>query len=106
MEQNVERQHNYLSDMVANSFTWSIISMFFCGSGLLGLIFAIVARSKAKNLLNVGAEEAAMVKASNNLSKIALIISIVMMVLAVLSLIIIISTGALVATRFANISAY
>lgn len=104
MEQNVERQNHYLSDIVANSFTWSIISMFFCGSGLLGLIFAIVARSKAKNLLSIGAEEVAMVKASNNLSKIALIVSIVMMVLAVLSLIIIISTGALVANQFANMN--
>lgn len=86
MEENavVEKKPNYLNEMISNSFVWSIISMMFCGSGLLGLIFALVARSKAKSLIASGAGEDTMVKASNSLSKIALVISIVLMVLIAL----------------------
>lgn len=87
MEENVavvEQKHNYLNDMISNSFVWSIISMMFCGSGLLGLIFALVARSKAKSLIAAGAGEDKMVKAANSLSKIALILSIILMALIVL----------------------
>lgn len=80
----MERGRNYLDNMIANSFVWSIVSMFFCGSGLLGLIFAIVARSKVKNLLSARVGDDKMVKASNSLSKVALILSIVLMVIVVL----------------------
>lgn len=70
-----------LDEKVSSGFIWSIVSLVFCGCGLLGLIFSIIANKKVKKAIADGASlEDKKLKTAKIMAKIALIISIVAMV--------------------------
>lgn len=59
---------------------WGIVALAFCCSPVLGIIFACVARGKAKGFIRLNGSAFGTAKVGNILSKIALPISIVMTV--------------------------
>ncbi len=73
---------------------WGIVALALCYMPILGLIFACIARKRAKNFIRLSGSAYGPSKAGNILSKIALPISIVM---HVIWLIYIIGFGALIA---------
>lgn len=64
--------------------TWGIVSIIFAESGLLGLVFAIIGRNKAKKFVANGNELSGKAKVGSILSLIALILSIIMLVVWVI----------------------
>lgn len=71
-------------EVVSSGFTWSIVSLVFCCSGLLGLIFSIIANKKVKKAIAMGAPLEGRLKSAKIMAKIALIISIVSLVFYVI----------------------
>lgn len=69
-----------VDDSVSSGFVWSIVSLVFCGSGLLGLIFSLIANKRVKAAIAAGAPVEGKLKAAKIMSKIALIVSIVALV--------------------------
>ena len=61
--------------------TWGIVAAVLCETGLLGLIFAIIAKSKVKKHLRAGYPLNGQAKAGKICANIALPVSIVMMVI-------------------------
>ncbi|MCR4682163.1 MAG: zinc ribbon domain-containing protein [Clostridiales bacterium] len=58
----------------------AIMSLVFCGSGLLGLIFAIVAKNKVRSCVAAGAPLSGKLKAAKILAGFGLAFSIIMMI--------------------------
>lgn len=86
-------------EMVSSGFTWSIVSLVFCCSGLLGLIFSLIANSKIKKAIAMGAPVEGRLKSAKIMAKIALIISIVSMVFYVVYAIIMAVAAAALASQ-------
>ncbi|MBQ9189738.1 MAG: hypothetical protein IJ138_10465 [Clostridia bacterium] len=72
--------------LAKSGLIFSILGTAFSGSGILGLIFSLIAGGKNKKATAAGAT-GGMVKAANILQKIGLIVSIVVTVLYVISFI-------------------
>ena len=68
-------------------FTFGLLAVIFCGSGLLGLIFAIIAKKKIKNYVAAGGQLTGKAKAGSIMATIGLIVSIVMMVVWIIYII-------------------
>lgn len=69
-------------------FTFGLLAVIFCGSGLLGLIFAIIAKKKIKNYVAAGGQLTGRAKAGSIMATIGLIVSIVMTVIWLIYIII------------------
>ena len=85
-QQPVYQQPQYTPVVAASTadagsaFTFGLLSLIFCGTGILGLIFAIVSKNKLKAYLAEGGVLAGKAKAAKILSTLGLIFSIFMMV--------------------------
>lgn len=72
----------------SNVLTWGIVALIFCCSPILGIIFACIARNKAKAFVRVNGQAYGPAKVGSIFSKIAFPISIVMLVIWVIYIII------------------
>ncbi len=98
-QQPVYQQPQYTPVVAASTadagsaFTFGLLSLIFCGTGILGLIFAIVSKNKLKAYLAEGGVLAGKAKAAKILSTLGLIFSIFMMVYIVIAIIVAIIGG-------------
>lgn len=76
--------NNYDEALAGSCLTWGIVSLIFAETGLLGLIFAIVAKGKVKKFLATGATLTGKAKVGHILATIALVLSIIALVAIVL----------------------
>ena len=67
-----------------STLVWGILSLVFCESGLLGLIFAIIGRKKGKAYIAQGGQLTGASKVGFILAKVGLIFSILVMVVYVI----------------------
>ena len=75
-----------------STLVWGILSLVFTEIGILGLIFAIIGRSKGNSFISTGGQLTGASKVGFILSKVGLILSIVSLVFWVL-FIILVATG-------------
>lgn len=78
----MEEQGNVSSKSI---LTWGIVAMIFCESGILGLIFAIVAKNKSKAFVANGNALEGKAKVGSILATVALVISIICLVIYIIS---------------------
>lgn len=83
MEQQIQNTPEQ-QDLAKSGLIFGILGTAFSGSGILGLIFALIAGGKIKKAKEAGAV-GGMLKAAGILQKIGLILSIVIIVLYVIS---------------------
>lgn len=80
MDNNYMDNNNYNEALAGSCLTWGIVAMVFAETGLLGLIFAIIAKSKVRKYVATGATLAGKAKVGHILATIALILSILAIV--------------------------
>lgn len=73
----------------SNVLTMGILALAFMGSGILGIIFGAIGRSKAKAYVDYYGETTGQVKAGSIMSKIGFIVGIIMTVIWVLYIILV-----------------
>lgn len=67
-----------MEEQKAGTLTWGILSLVFAETGLLGLIFAIIGKNKAKKHIAAGNQLVGADKVGSILSTVGLILSIIM----------------------------
>ena len=77
----------------SNVLTWGILGLAFAESGILGLIFSIIGRNKAKAYIAAYGQLDGPAKVGGILSKVGLILSIVMIVCYVIIIIASVASG-------------